>query len=260
MRRSAGREISMIFQEPMTSLNPVFSCGDQIAEVLELHERLPRAAARARAIELLRTGRDPDARAARGRVPAPALGRHAPARDDRHGAGVPAGAPDRRRADHGARRDDPGADSRAARAGCAGELGMAVLLITHDLGVVAETADRVAVMYAGQVVEYARRACRCSRRPRPPVHGGPARLAAAPRARASDRLRVIPGGVPNPARFPRGCRFHPRCPIAQERCRREMPPLESRPDGRARALLARGRDRRGHGRTRSRRRAPTPLS
>ena len=96
------------------------------------------------------------------------------------------------------------------------ELGMAVILITHDLGVVAETADRVAVMYGGQVVEYAdvRAAFR------QPLHPYTAGLQASlPKlGEVVDRLRVIPGNVPNPARFPAGCRFHPRCPVMIEKC------------------------------------------
>jgi oligopeptide/dipeptide ABC transporter ATP-binding protein len=103
------------------------------------------------------------------------------------------------------------------------EMKMSVLLITHDLGVVAETADRVAVMYAGQVVETCavRDAFRATRHP---YTAG--LLASLPRLGTSvDRLRVIPGQVPNPAHFPPGCRFHPRCPLAVERCRSEMPAL-----------------------------------
>ena len=95
--------------------------------------------------------------------------------------------------------------------------GMAVLLITHDLGVVAETADRVAVMYAGQVVEY----CDVSAAFRRTLHPYTAGLLhALPRlGEKREALRVIPGNVPDPARFPAGCRFHPRCPVAQARCR-----------------------------------------
>ena len=103
-----------------------------------------------------------------------------------------------------------------------GELGMAVLLITHDLGVVAETADRVAVMYAGQVVEY----CDVGAAFRRTLHPYTAGLQASlPKLGVhQESLRVIPGNVPNPARFPAGCRFHPRCPLKQERCL-EDPPL-----------------------------------
>jgi len=109
------------------------------------------------------------------------------------------------------------------------ELGMAVLLITHDLGVVAETADRVAVMYAGQVVESAgvRALFRSGRHP---YTAG--LLASLPKLGARQgSLRVIPGNVPNPAHFPSGCRFHPRCPCAIDRCRAEEPGLESVGDG-----------------------------
>jgi oligopeptide/dipeptide ABC transporter ATP-binding protein len=103
------------------------------------------------------------------------------------------------------------------------KFGMAVLLITHDLGVVAETADRVAVMYAGQVVEY----CDVQsafKRTRHPYTAG--LLDSLPKlGHHRDTLRVIPGNVPNPTRFPKACRFHPRCPVAIERCRTENPPL-----------------------------------
>ena len=100
---------------------------------------------------------------------------------------------------------------------------MAVLLITHDLGVVAETADRVAVMYAGQVVEY----CDVNAAFKRPLHPYTAGLLhALPRlGEKRESLRVIPGNVPNPARFPNACRFHPRCPVAQPRCREIDPPM-----------------------------------
>ena len=114
MREVRGDRISMIFQEPMTSLNPVFTVGDQIGESLRLHAGLD-AKAGARALDRdAATGRHSGARAARRRVPAPAVGRHAPARDDRDGARLPARHPDRRRADHRARRHGAGADLRPA--------------------------------------------------------------------------------------------------------------------------------------------------
>ena len=149
--------ISMIFQEPMTSLNPVFTIGMQVTEVILAHERSVATTRRARrAVEMLTEVGIPDAGDADDAVSAPALGRHAPARDDRHGARAEPVAAHRRRADDGARRDDPGADSRPdARAEGAARAGAAILLITHNLAVVAETCDRVAVMYGGKIQEIA---------------------------------------------------------------------------------------------------------
>ena len=104
------------------------------------------------------------------------------------------------------------------------EMGMAVILITHDLGVVAETAHRVAVMYGGQIVEYAD-VRSAFRRPLHPYNAG--LQSSLPKlGEVVDRLRVIPGTVPNPARFPAGCRFHPRCPVMIEKCLLD-PPLEA---------------------------------
>jgi peptide/nickel transport system ATP-binding protein/oligopeptide transport system ATP-binding protein len=108
------------------------------------------------------------------------------------------------------------------------ELGMSILLITHDLGVVAETCDRVAVMYAGQVVEYAD-VLEIFHHPRMPYTAG--LLGSIPvLGELHERLRVIPGNVPNPSEFPPGCKFHPRCPVAIDRCKVENPLLrEIRP-------------------------------
>ena len=113
-RRIRGKEIAMIFQDPMTSLNPVLTIGAQIREALEAHFDLDRKGATRRAAELLDQVGIPSAADAPRRLPAPVLGRHAPARDDRDGARLRAEAPDRRRADDGARRHDPGADPRPA--------------------------------------------------------------------------------------------------------------------------------------------------
>jgi oligopeptide/dipeptide ABC transporter ATP-binding protein len=229
MRSVRGREISMIFQEPMTSLNPVFTCGDQIAEVLELHQRLPRAQARAQAIEQLRLVG----------IPAPEQ------RVDEYPHQLSGGMRQRVMiamalacrpavliADEPTTALDVTIQAQILEllGRLQGELGMAVLLITHDLGVVAENADRVAVMYAGQIVEYADVRALFAR----PLHPYTAGLLASlPRlGQSRERLRVIPGQVPDPADFPAGCRFHPRCPLAQERCRREVPELLATGDGR----------------------------
>jgi len=222
MRAVRGREISMIFQEPMTSLNPVLTCGEQIAEVLVLHERLGRSEARARTVELLRHVGIPSPEQRVDEYPHQMSGGM---RQRVMIAMALACRPALLIADEPTTALDVTIQAqildllRALQR----ELGMAVLLITHDLGVVAETADRVAVMYAGQVVEYCgvRQAFRATRHP---YTAG--LLASLPRLGAGEaRLRVIPGNVPNPVRFPAGCRFHPRCPIAVERCRVEVPAL-----------------------------------
>jgi oligopeptide/dipeptide ABC transporter ATP-binding protein len=228
MRAIRGREISMIFQEPMTSLNPVLTCGDQIAEVVELHERLSRARARERAIEML------------GRVGIASPEQRVDEYPHQMSGGMRqrvmiamalACRPAILIADEPTTALDVTIQAQILELleQLQREMGMAVLLITHDLGVVAETDDRLAVMYAGQVVEYGE-VPEAFRRPRHPYTAG--LLASLPKlGAATDRLRVIPGHVPDPARFPSGCRFHPRCPIAQSRCRERVPALEPAADG-----------------------------
>ena len=114
MDRIRAKDIAMVFQEPMTSLNPVYTIGEQIAEVLRKHEGLGRKAAIDKTVEMLRLVQIPESRQALQRLSAPVLRRHAPARHDRDGALLQPETPDRRRADHRARRDDPGADPRIA--------------------------------------------------------------------------------------------------------------------------------------------------
>ena len=223
MRQVRGREISMVFQEPMTSLNPVFSCGEQIAETLVLHERLGARAAHARAVELLR------------RVGIPAPEQRAAEYPHQLSGGMRqrvmiamalACRPALLIADEPTTALDVTVQAQILELlrRLQGELGMAVLLITHDLGVVAETADRVVVLYAGQVVESCDVAAAFQRTRHPYTAG---LLASLPRlGTRGERLRVIPGQVPDAARFPAACRFHPRCPAADERCRSLDPPLE----------------------------------
>jgi oligopeptide/dipeptide ABC transporter ATP-binding protein len=224
-----GREVSMIFQEPMTSLNPVYTVGFQIAEVLMTHLRLGRAPAMAQAVELMRR------------------------------IGIPAAE---ERVDHYPHQMSGGMRQRvmiAMAMACAPKLliadepttaldvtiqaqildlmrdlrrafAAAILMITHDMGVIATVADRVVVMYAGQVVEEA------------PVKA----LFAAPRhpytrlllrsiplaTRKQARLEAIAGATPSPSNFPSGCRFHPRCPDATDKCRQAMPMIEPAGEGR----------------------------
>jgi oligopeptide/dipeptide ABC transporter ATP-binding protein len=222
MRAIRGKEISMIFQEPMTSLNPVYSVGEQIIETLVLHEKLTRKVARARAIELLERVGIPAAAERVGQYPHQLSGGM---RQRVMIAMALACRPAVLIADEPTTALDVTIQAQILELlkELQREMGMAVILITHDLGVVAETADRVAVMYAGQIVEY----CDVRSAFLQPLHPYTAGLQASlPKLGAmQDRLRVIPGTVPNPARFPTGCRFHPRCPVMIEKCL-EMPNLD----------------------------------
>jgi oligopeptide/dipeptide ABC transporter ATP-binding protein len=223
MRAIRGKEISMIFQEPMTSLNPVFTCGDQIAEALVLHERLDRRSARARAIDMLQLVGIPSPQQRVDEYPHQMSGGM---RQRVMIAMALACKPSLLIADEPTTALDVTIQAQILELlkKLQQEFGMAVLLITHDLGVVAETADRVAVMYAGQVVEYAE-VHTLFKRTRHPYTSG--LMASLPRLGVrQDTLRVIPGNVPNPAHFPAACRFHPRCPCVVERCRTHDPPVE----------------------------------
>jgi peptide/nickel transport system ATP-binding protein len=222
MREIRGNEVSMIFQEPMTSLNPVFTCGSQIEEAIILHQKVSKREARLKAVDML------------------------------HLVGIP--APEQRVEEYphqlsgGMRQrvmiamalachpslllaDEPTtaldvtiqAQILELLARLQEELDMAVIMITHDLGVIAEVADRVAVMYAGKIVEYAGVK---------EIFAGPLHpytqglLKSIPKLTESKkRLAVIPGVVPNPLEFPGGCKFHPRCALAIDACRDPEPEL-----------------------------------
>ncbi len=222
MRAIRGKEISMIFQEPMTSLNPVYTCGEQIIEAVVLHDRIDRKAARARAIEMLKIVGIPLPEQRVDEYPHQMSGGM---RQRVMIAMALACKPALLIADEPTTALDVTIQAQILELlkELQKRLGMAVLLITHDLGVVAETADRVAVMYAGQVVEY----CDVQsafKRTRHPYTAG--LLDSLPKlGHEKETLRVIPGNVPNPTRFPKACRFHPRCPVAIEKCRTEDPPL-----------------------------------
>ncbi len=237
LRQVRGNEIAMIFQEPMTSLNPVFTVGDQIAEAVREHCGLGRKQARAKGVELLRE------------------------------VGIP--EPDRRYDEHphllsgGMRQrvmiamalsceprlliaDEPTtaldvtiqAQILRLLARVRERHGMAMMLVTHDLGVVAETCDRIVVMYAGQIVETGT-VHEVFRDPRHPYTKG--LLASLPDAtRRGRRLTPIPGVVPPSTGWPGGCRFQDRCPNAMERCAADAPPLLSKQAGLVRCWLEEG--------------------
>jgi len=222
MQRIRGNRIAMVFQEPMTALNPVFTIGDQIAEVARIHANMSKKDAAAKAVEMLRL------------------------------VGIP--APEQRATEYphqlsgGMRQrvviamalvmnpalviaDEPTtaldvtiqAQILELLADLTKRLGTSILLITHDLGVVAENCSRVIVMYAGEVVEEATTIDLFAHAHHPYTEG---LLGAMPRVGGTaERLATIPGTVPPPTNWPEGCRFRERCMYAWERCATEHPPL-----------------------------------
>ena len=222
MRAVRGSTAAMIFQEPMTSLNPTWTVGYQIEESLRLHTDLPAAAQRARALELLRRVGVGAAERRLAQYPFELSGG---LRQRAMIAMALACSPRLLIADEPTTALDVTVQAQILDllAGLRAELGMAILLITHDLGVVAELCDRVAVMYAGRIVEEAP-AVALFATPRHPYTAG--LLAAVPRlGQARGRLSTIPGTVPAPGRRPAGCAFRDRCGRSLPRCATATPPL-----------------------------------
>ena len=224
MRKIRGNKISMIFQEPMTSLNPVYSIGYQIREVLKLHQGLGKKAASEKAIQLLQS-----------------VGFAMPEKRVDHYPHQLSGGMRQRAMIAMALSCRPGlliADEpttaldmtiqaqildimKALRE----KTRMSILLITHDLGVISEIADRVIVMYAGRIVEMAS----VEKLFKDPLHPyAKGLLQSIPSILGSqDRLHVIKGSIPRPTDYPEGCRFHPRCEYAWDICARQEPPIEN---------------------------------
>jgi oligopeptide/dipeptide ABC transporter ATP-binding protein len=210
----------MIFQEPMTALNPVHRIGRQLSEAFLLHQRVRPRTALERSRRGAEAGRHSLARDPRQRVPAPALRRHAPARGDRHGAGL---QPALVIADEPTTALDVTIQAQILELmkQLQEEMGMSIILITHDLGVIAETCDDVLVMYAGRVAEQGT-VDDVFHRPAHPYTRG--LLASIPRLEypRKTRLRTIEGMVPGLMDLPAGCRFNNRCPHAEARCLSEV--------------------------------------
>ncbi len=224
MRRIRGNEVAMIFQEPMTSLNPVFTVGSQIREALVLHRQLSGGEARKLGIELLREVGIPEPVQRFGEYPHQLSGGM---RQRVMIAMALSCEPDILIADEPTTALDVTIQAQILELLAELRLrrGMAVLLITHDLGVIAEVCDRVLVMYAGQIVESGT-VEQIFLRPQHPYTEG--LLESLPSVSAGrPRLRPIQGTVPNPVSWPEGCRFASRCPHAWDRCMAEMPVLST---------------------------------
>ncbi|MBX7213866.1 MAG: ABC transporter ATP-binding protein [Thermoflexales bacterium] len=221
-----GNRISMIFQQPTTCLNPVFKIGDQIAEVLNIHQSLGKEAGQKRAIELLRMVGIPSPEKRAQSYPHEISGGQA---QRVMIAMALACAPELLIADEPTTALDVTIQAQILdlMRGLKEKTGTAIMLITHDLGVVAEMADRVVVMYAGQIVEEADVKTLFARPLHPYTKGLLGSIPVLGVVR--DRLDVIPGFVPNLLNPPPGCRFEPRCEIcegkARERCQTENAPL-----------------------------------
>lgn len=225
MRAIRGDKISMIFQDPMTSLNPIMKVGDQIAEVIRLHQDLDKSEIRQKSIEMLEiVGIRPE------RV------------DDyphEFSGGMKqrvviamalACNPTLLLADEPTTALDVTIQAQVLELmkELKERFDTALIMITHDLGVVAEICDYVAIMYAGSVVEYAD----VEKIYNDPLHPYTVGLFnSIPSLDEDKKLIAIAGMPPDPTHLPTGCRFHPRCPYATERCARENPPTYVRPDG-----------------------------
>ena len=236
-----GARISMIFQEPLAALNPVFTIGEQVAEVLRAHHRMDRAQARRGAIEALARVGIADAAARAGAYPHEISGGM---RQRAMIAMALACGPDVLIADEPTTALDVTIQAQILDLllEVQGQTGLAVLFISHDLGVISEVADRVMVMYAGRLVEEASAEALFANPLHPYTRGLIDTLpGGGPPGKASQRrLPVLAGTVPDLRALAPGCRFAARCPLADDACRAAEPPLQESPDGRRVACFKAG--------------------
>ena len=244
MRSVRGGEIAMVFQDSLSALNPVLTCGDQIMEAMRIHQKLPKAEAREKAVELLRLVGIPGAEERIDQYP------HQLSGGMRQRVMIACALSCRPKlliADEPTTALDVTIQAQILDliVELNRKLEMGVILITHDLSVVAETCSRVAVMYLGQIVEEAE-VCALFETPKHPYTRG--LLKSIPTVSGGQRedLYMIEGTVPLLNNIPAGCRFAPRCPYATPECHQRMPALETLPGGqkvrcfRAEELSARG--------------------
>ncbi len=223
VRKIRGNEISMIFQEPMTSLNPVYTIGNQVMESVMAHQKMTKEEAWAKAVEMLTVVGIPSPEKRAEDYP------HQMSGGMRQRAMIAMALACRPKlliADEPTTALDVTIQAQILRLinELKEKIGMSVMMITHDLGVIAEVSDQVVVAYAGKAVEYAD-VVTLFQEPAHPYTEGLQNSIPRLTDRRGKRLEAIPGMVPNPLDFPPGCRFHPRCRRAMKRCRHEEPPL-----------------------------------